>query len=77
MIACLPIHRLSILLVPIAQQICFLLAPFTVLRLETRGYLEQKMIPSPSSSSAFILLIVLFCSAANQIVCTSSNCSSP
>jgi hypothetical protein len=77
MIACLPIHRLSILLVPIAQQICFLLAPFTVLRLETRGYLEQKMIPSSSSSSAFILLIVLFCSAANQIVCTSSNCSSP
>jgi hypothetical protein len=76
MIACLPIHRLSILLVPIAQQICFLLAPFTVLRLETRGYLEQKMIPS-SSSSAFILLVVLFCSAANQIVCTSSNCSSP
>ncbi len=79
MIACLPIHRLSILLVPIAQQICFLLAPFTVLRLETRGYLEQKMIPSSSSSSssAFILLIVLFRSAANQIVCPSSNCSSP
>jgi hypothetical protein len=79
MIACLPIHRLSILLVPIAQQICFLLAPFTVLRLETRGYLEQKMIPSSSSSSssAFILLTVLFRSAANQIVCTSSNCSSP